>query len=403
MRFDLDPLSYDLTLGGLAPFLDIWLPLARTREIAAELGRLDELAGLLEWDTRVAWSVEDKEEGGMVHNWKIPSTHIDPQEYSTALMLATPFPRPSLLPSTTQLRTLLPPTSSFPRAVREGTWLALWPKLLEWSVREWESHLEASEASTDDEVADSDSLNLPLLSPISSASRSSATLPSKGQAIFSDHLVCFYLYTTITSLLTLHSLLPSPSSSTQLTHLPPLTLSRSTFLNSSSTATLLASRSGRRCAGMYMCDAVARLVAKGLWDGLERETGVKRDTRRKERVREERELKDEKDWREQMEERVAGVEKVLRASMEPTSPTGVREEGDVGRLRRELRSLERFVDRLHRPGLPVSASALSVRPRQGSALPASSSLWEGRVGPLLLAAVFALGLAVGIGIGASAR
>lgn len=46
---------------------DIWVSLRTAREVAEELEVLDELAGLLEWEGRKAWSVEDKEEGGMVH------------------------------------------------------------------------------------------------------------------------------------------------------------------------------------------------------------------------------------------------------------------------------------------------------------------------------------------------
>lgn len=87
LRFKLDSLTYDISLGGLAPsqsrysstslhashscgshtVLDIWVPLKTARDVANSLGRLDELAALLDWQTRRAWSVEDKEEGGLVH------------------------------------------------------------------------------------------------------------------------------------------------------------------------------------------------------------------------------------------------------------------------------------------------------------------------------------------------
>jgi len=46
---------------------DIWVSLRIARDVAKELGVLDELSGLLEWETRKAWSVEDKEEGGIAH------------------------------------------------------------------------------------------------------------------------------------------------------------------------------------------------------------------------------------------------------------------------------------------------------------------------------------------------
>jgi len=88
LRFRLDRLDYSTTLGELAPraplclaplpeplvltstnhtVLDLWVPLRTARRVAAELSVLDELAALLEWPTRGAYSVEDKEEGGLVH------------------------------------------------------------------------------------------------------------------------------------------------------------------------------------------------------------------------------------------------------------------------------------------------------------------------------------------------
>ncbi|KAL8290531.1 hypothetical protein RQP46_002789 [Phenoliferia psychrophenolica] len=88
VRFKLRRPGYDSSLGGLAPWNDIWVPLPEARRVAKELNVDDELAALLEWETRSAWSVEDKEEGGLVHNWKIQSDVIDPQRYSTEAMLS---------------------------------------------------------------------------------------------------------------------------------------------------------------------------------------------------------------------------------------------------------------------------------------------------------------------------
>ncbi|GJN92949.1 hypothetical protein Rhopal_005993-T1 [Rhodotorula paludigena] len=88
LRFELDNVGYSTTLGGLAPVFDLWVPLSIARDVADELDRLDELAALLEWETRQAYSVEDKEEGGLVHNWKIGANWLDPQDYSTASMLS---------------------------------------------------------------------------------------------------------------------------------------------------------------------------------------------------------------------------------------------------------------------------------------------------------------------------
>lgn len=53
--------------GTLWTVIDIWVPMKKAREVADSLGRLEELAAFLDWQTRRAWSVEDKEEGGLVH------------------------------------------------------------------------------------------------------------------------------------------------------------------------------------------------------------------------------------------------------------------------------------------------------------------------------------------------
>lgn len=63
-NLDVRPLTPRLSCTTV---IDIWVPLKTARTIAENLGVLDELAGLLEWETRRAFSVEDREEGGMVH------------------------------------------------------------------------------------------------------------------------------------------------------------------------------------------------------------------------------------------------------------------------------------------------------------------------------------------------
>jgi hypothetical protein len=71
LRFGLERPGYDSGLGGIAPFKDIWVPLATARRVAQELDVLVELAALLEWETRTAWSVEDREVGGIVHKYGV--------------------------------------------------------------------------------------------------------------------------------------------------------------------------------------------------------------------------------------------------------------------------------------------------------------------------------------------
>lgn len=67
LRFPEVAKSYDTTLGGIAPFTDLWVPLRLARQVVAELGRLDELEQLLAWESRRAWTVEDREEGALLH------------------------------------------------------------------------------------------------------------------------------------------------------------------------------------------------------------------------------------------------------------------------------------------------------------------------------------------------
>lgn len=74
---------------------DIWLPLSTTRTIATSLCLIPEpdsgtkhgpLSALLDWSTRLAWSLDDGEEGGMLHNWKIPSEFVETGSYSSTAM-----------------------------------------------------------------------------------------------------------------------------------------------------------------------------------------------------------------------------------------------------------------------------------------------------------------------------
>jgi len=130
---------------------EIWVTLKLARSCASRLDRLDELDGLLEWRSRSAWTVEDKEEGGLVSNWKIGSDRVDPAQYSTAAMLSTTFLRVHILPSGTQVRTFVPP--EFAQAAPSATpapFLApgfkdLHRRLVEWTTREWEDWLEGDE------------------------------------------------------------------------------------------------------------------------------------------------------------------------------------------------------------------------------------------------------------------
>ncbi|GAA6037313.1 hypothetical protein JCM8097_008505 [Rhodosporidiobolus ruineniae] len=409
LRFNLDPLAYDLTLGGLAPFLDIWVPLALARSVASHLDRLDELSGLLEWETRAAWSVQDKEEGGVVHNWKIGSDRVDPQEYSTALMLSTPFPRLHLLPPSTQIRTLLSSASAFLSAAKEGNWEALWARLTEWAVREYEGVVDSADEGDGGEEGGEG--RLPLFSPP----------PSDTAGDEEEDLAPFFAFTTLTSLLALLALLPStPSSSTTLPSRPPQhlshlpspvpSLSRAALLPTpSNPSPLSASPALKRAATLYLLDALSRLVAHSLGEAQLAELGGKKRARDKALRAEEKQEKEEGEWRDALEARLSGVEEALAARAEggrggaalaatanPAAAT-VAESAEVKRLRRDLRRLEGVVARLGASCTSTSGEGGSISTAGGAKGGWASWISEEKL-PLVLVGVFVLGLAVGVGL-----
>jgi hypothetical protein len=65
---------------------DIWVSLSTARDISAQLGVGEELSRLLDPATRTAWSLDDGDEGGMLHNWKIPQEYLAPSSYSADAM-----------------------------------------------------------------------------------------------------------------------------------------------------------------------------------------------------------------------------------------------------------------------------------------------------------------------------
>lgn len=68
LEFELsrDSGDYDLTLAGLEPREALWVPLKLAREIAEQVGLLEALGTLLDWDNRHIWSL-DEGEAGLVH------------------------------------------------------------------------------------------------------------------------------------------------------------------------------------------------------------------------------------------------------------------------------------------------------------------------------------------------
>ncbi|KAM0751111.1 hypothetical protein T439DRAFT_347710 [Meredithblackwellia eburnea MCA 4105] len=178
IQFALRQPAYDSSLGGLAPFIDIWVTLEEARRVAEELQIIDLLAAFLEWDTRSAWSIEDKEEGGLIHNWKIGSDRIEPAKYSTESMLSTTFSRIHLLPINTQVRTLTSPslpsrvgfiaqTAHFSKASITSfptSFPALHSRIVNWTILEYETFLDVQESYPTSPPTSPTEPNLTLLS-----------------------------------------------------------------------------------------------------------------------------------------------------------------------------------------------------------------------------------------------
>ncbi|KAI5477326.1 hypothetical protein MNV49_006468 [Pseudohyphozyma bogoriensis] len=208
IMFDLKSPTYDATLAGIAPFNDLWVPLKVAREVADALDVLDELAGLLEWESRGAYSVEDKEEGGVVHNWKISTDTIDPESYSTEAMLSTSFSRIYLLPTGNQVRTLISPPATKPESPSTflTTFESLYAHVVDWTILEWESYVDRDDDADDDSPSSSSSAASRSQSPNTNPSLPPTFNYENGVDNFNPTLSS--LYTTLISLSTLNQTLP---------------------------------------------------------------------------------------------------------------------------------------------------------------------------------------------------
>ncbi|KDN41859.1 hypothetical protein K437DRAFT_168922 [Tilletiaria anomala UBC 951] len=99
----------DLSLAGLEPCTELWIPLAAARRVASTYGMLEKLALLLGWNTRHAWSL-DEGDAGVIHNWRLQSSLLPPATYSLSSLLLTAICGPApiqILTRGTQVRTLI--------------------------------------------------------------------------------------------------------------------------------------------------------------------------------------------------------------------------------------------------------------------------------------------------------
>lgn len=157
IRFNLLRSAFDVDLAGLAPFVDVWAPLADARRIADELGVLDALAGLLDWSTRRCWSVFDAEEDALLHkcampsvcgtdhrSWRLPPTELAEAAYSTDAMLAASFSAVVPLgPDRPHLRTQRPAAPADTSV--QPSWDTLWETLCQWSIMAYDLYLDEAD------------------------------------------------------------------------------------------------------------------------------------------------------------------------------------------------------------------------------------------------------------------
>ncbi|GAA96433.1 uncharacterized protein L969DRAFT_87426 [Mixia osmundae IAM 14324] len=137
--------AYEVTLSGLAPFDDIWLPLAKARPIAQALELQHALAGFLDPQSGRAYSVYDDEEQGLVHNWIVDAETLAPEQYSTEALLSAAFHRIVLLGEAPSIRTQYKPAllrlpSTNPNFL--GKWDQAWISLTNWTLALYESNMD---------------------------------------------------------------------------------------------------------------------------------------------------------------------------------------------------------------------------------------------------------------------
>ncbi|GAA5999262.1 uncharacterized protein JCM10292_001711 [Rhodotorula paludigena] len=412
LRFELDNIGYSTTLGGLAPVFDLWVPLSIARDVADELDRLDELAALLEWETRQAYSVEDKEEGGLVHNWKIGADWLDPQDYSTASMLSTSFPRIQLLPSGTQVRTLLPPLSSIPPFTpasdqpsrTESSFDALWCKLVEWSAHTYEAWLDSLDSTSHQHTpaAPPDSLAAQSRSLRPASPSSPADIQTSGGA----DLTPYYLFSTLVPLLRLQDLPTPPSPSIAPSTNPLSSLSYLPSLPPLSRASLLPPPPGteRRAsdappvpphAALYLVDAICRIALHGYCTGAESAPSGAHGALAGQREREgRRSAAAAQTWADQVDERLEALE--LCSKGIDTGQGTAREDEEAGKTeeakaqRARLARIEAGVQRL----VAQSTATLRTGTSAPSAVNRGVLVQQWR----LLVGVFVAGVAVGAGL-----
>jgi hypothetical protein len=105
LRFDLrrEKGDYDVTLAGLEPREGLWSPFNVAQRIAIELGLSQSLK--IFFSNKHAWSLDEGELNGIVHNWQPSKDQINPSKYSFESLSKDTFDSFSLILGGQQART----------------------------------------------------------------------------------------------------------------------------------------------------------------------------------------------------------------------------------------------------------------------------------------------------------
>ncbi|WVW82520.1 hypothetical protein I302_104531 [Kwoniella bestiolae CBS 10118] len=148
--------DYSLTLKGIAPFMDIWVPLSLARTICESLkverlfwDEMDPTKGLL---SKIMGEVQSWDDGLAIgHNWLPPSTQLPKSAYSLSTLLSTPLTGMDIiqdnryittpLDGDTRTRLIETAETTDPSKLRAGTWHEAWDGVIALSDLAWNKFL----------------------------------------------------------------------------------------------------------------------------------------------------------------------------------------------------------------------------------------------------------------------
>ncbi|WRT64332.1 uncharacterized protein IL334_001264 [Kwoniella shivajii] len=154
----IQPSDYSLSLEGIAPHIDIWVPIVLARKICGNLGKGVER---LFWDEndpkkgllgRIIGEVESWDDGLAVgHNWLPPSSQIPKSSYSLSSLSSTPLKGIDIIQDNRYITTPLDDDTrnriirngqdKNPSKIREGIWKDSWNGIIALSDKAWKEFL----------------------------------------------------------------------------------------------------------------------------------------------------------------------------------------------------------------------------------------------------------------------